>query len=122
MKYVYLVAAVLLFSVTAAAQNPRREARLQERYERHQAAMRSMDSLVLSRDFRFMPNTVQLMPAGRMNYITNIRYSIDVYPNGSVEFFLPFIYGAVAPYNMVLLNYLSARVADYTAVQTDQGW
>lgn len=54
-----------------AARNEKQEARRQRRAERLAAYERQIDSLVESHNFRFMPQTMQQMPAGMMRNLIN---------------------------------------------------
>ena len=82
----------------------RREVREKRRAERIANYTKSMDSLVLSRNFQFNPQTMQRQPAGP----------------GDVC--LPYVKGYVAPYYVTVLNYTLPSVQGYTAEQTHEGW
>ena len=54
----------------------RREVREKRRAERIANYTKSMDSLVLSRNFQFNPQTMQRQPAGPMRQIMNPEFSV----------------------------------------------
>lgn len=60
----------------------RREVREERRAQRLAEYEKMMDSLVLSRNFQFNPQTMQRQPAGPMRTILNPEYSVGIW--GSV--------------------------------------
>lgn len=99
----------------------RREVREKRRAERIANYTKSMDSLVLSRNFQFNPQTMQRQPAGPMRQIMNPEFSVGVW-DGTVDVCLPYVKGYVAPYYVTVLNYTLPNVQGYTAEQTHEGW
>lgn len=122
MKYAYLLIAALLVSLTVGAQETSRERRVQERETRNAAAMRQMDSIILSRNFRFTPNTMRIEPAGMLNNIYDLRYYIQMNGEQDVDFFFPIIRGVTPPYSIVLMNYISTDILNYRTVQGNDNW
>lgn len=92
----------------------RRAARLAE-YEKF------MDSLVLSRNFQFNPQTMQRMPAGPLRLINNPTFNVGIW-DGTVDIFLPYVKGYVPPYYATVLNYTVPSVNGYISEQTNEGW
>ena len=99
----------------------RREVREERRAQRLAEYEKMMDSLVLSRNFQFNPQTMQRQPAGPMRTILNPEYSVGIW--GSVaDICLPYIKGYTPPYYPVIFNYVLSSVQGYTVEQTDYGW
>lgn len=130
MKYFYLILAVSLMAIPAGAQGQemtreqletRHAERVQERDVRHQTEIKYMDSVVLSRNYKFIPTTFQQEPAGNMHTIYSIMYSLCMYSN-YMDVDLPYIVGTIPPYRMSIMNYITFDVQKYTAIQTDNGW
>lgn len=96
------------------ARMERRAARLAE-YEQH------IDSLVTSHNFRFIPQTMQQLPAGMMRNLNSAMYEVTV---GSqvVDVFIPFLKGYVPPYYPVVFNYVVPSVMNYNAEKSNNGW
>lgn len=99
----------------------RREAREARRAERLASYEKFIDSLVLSRNWQFNPQTMQQMPAGSMRIIQNIHYEVTLW-NETVDLCLPYITGYVPPYSLTLLNYTVPMIENYEAVQSAEGW
>ena len=99
----------------------RREQREQRRAERLQKYEKFMDSLVLSRNFQFNPQTMQRQPAGMMRNLMNPNYELSVWDE-TVDVCLPFIKGYTPPYYPVVFNYVLPSVQGYTTEQTHDGW
>ncbi len=99
----------------------RREQREQRRAERLQKYEKFMDSLVLSRNFQFNPQTMQRQPAGAMRIINNPHFSVGVWDD-TIDICLPYIKGYVPPYYITVLNYTVPGVSNYVAEQTPEGW
>ena len=104
-----------------AARKAQQEARQQRRAERLAAYERHIDSIVLSHNYRFVPQTMQQLPAGMMRNLQNPSYEIIVW-NDAVDVCLPFLKGYTPPYYPVEFNYVVPNVMGYTAEQTDYGW
>lgn len=137
---VLLLAAGIIFSATAywveAQQNDskqqrreqrremtaeRRAQRIKEREERTAAYVRHIDSIVLSHNFIFRPNSMQRQPAGSMHMLTNPSFEVAYYSD-YIDVYIPFIKGIVPPYYPVMFNYVLPSVNHYTTVQNDGGW
>lgn len=95
--------------------------RAEHRAQRLADYQKFIDSLVLSHNFEFQPESVQLQPAGEMNLISNPNYLVMVW-NGQMDVCLPYYTGVVPPYRYTLLNTGSPSLTDYITQQTDNGW
>lgn len=104
-----------------AERTAQQEARQQRRAERLAEYEKFIDSLVLSRDFRFVPQTMQQLPAGVLRTIYNPSYEVAVW-SGSVDVCMPFLKGYTPPYYPVVFNYVLPSVENYTTEQTSHGW
>ena len=137
---VLLVAAVAIVTVVhsqssktahqaaAASQKPindtreqRHKEREQHRAERLAAYERFIDSIVLARNFKFIPSSVQQEPAGPTRLLNNPNYELAVWGT-EVDVCLPYIKGVTPPYYFVLLNYTLPSVSKYITEQTHDGW
>ena len=127
---VVLMTLVLVVSIDAQPDNrakssaeasAKQEARRQRRAERLAAFEKYTDSLVMSRHFRFMPQTMQQLPAGMMRNLANPHYEVTLM-GGEVDVCIPFLKGYVPPYYPVVFNYVLPMVEDYYAEQTNDGW
>ncbi len=105
----------------ASAKEERREVREKRRAERLERYEKFMDSLILSRNWQFNPQTMQLQPAGSMRIINNPHYTVGVWDE-TVDICLPYVKGFVPPYYLTVLNYTVPMVEGYTAEQTAEGW
>lgn len=101
-------------STTHAERVARRAARLEE-------LAKTIDSIVLSHDFEFNPQTVQIMPAGQMKFLSNVLYTLTVW-RGSVDVCLPYYTGIVPPYRLVMLNTSTPDMRNFVTQQTEDGW
>lgn len=99
----------------------RREVREKRRAERIASYERTMDSIILSRNFQFNPQTMQREPAGPMRQILNPEFNVGVW-DGTVDITLPYIKGYVPPYYVTILNYTVPSVQGYITEQTHEGW
>lgn len=98
-----------------------REVREQRRAERIANYEKTMDSIVLSRNFQFNPQTMQQQPAGPMRQIMNPTFNVGIW-DGTADICLPYIKGYVPPYYYTVLNYVLPSVEGYRAEQTNEGW
>ena len=96
-------------------------AREKRRAERLAAYERFMDSIVLARNFKFIPSDIQQEPAGSTRQINNPNYELSVWDT-EVDICLPYIKGVTPPYYFVLLNYTLPSVERYITEQTRDGW
>ena len=123
---VALLCAVATISVIGQKKNlspkeERREVREKRRAERLAAYEKMMDSIVLSHNFQFNPQTMQRQPAGPMRTIMNPEYNIGVW--GSVaDICLPYIKGYTPPYYVTVLNYTIPSLDNFITEQTPEGW
>ena len=108
-------------SDTSPERKAQQEVRQQRRAERLAAYERHIDSIVLSHNFRFVPQTMQQLPAGMMRNLQNPNYEIIVWDN-AVDVCIPFLKGYTPPYYPVIFNYVLPNVMGYTAEQTNNGW
>ncbi|MEG2060449.1 MAG: DUF4251 domain-containing protein, partial [Alistipes sp.] len=99
----------------------RREVREKRRSERIANFERTMDSIVLSRNFQFNPQTMQRQPAGPMRQILNPSFNVGMW-NGTADICLPYIKGYVPPYYTTIINYTVSDLQGYTTEQTQEGW
>ena len=99
----------------------RHETSQQQRAERIAKYEHYVDSLVLSHNYRFVPQTMQQLPAGMMRNLQNPIYEIIVWDE-AVDVCLPYLKGYTPPYYPVVFNYVLSSVQGYTAEQTHDGW
>ncbi|MEG2365934.1 MAG: DUF4251 domain-containing protein [Alistipes sp.] len=99
----------------------RREVREKRRADRIAEYEKHTDSLVLSRNFQFNPQTMQQLPAGLVRQIINPAFNLGVW-SGAVDICLPYIKGYVPPYYTTIINYTMPNVQGYLAEQTHEGW
>ena len=97
------------------------EARQQQRAQRLVEYREHLDSTILSHNYRFVPQTMQQLPAGIMRNLMNPSYDITVWSD-AVDVCIPFIKGFTPPYYPVLFNYVLPDVMGYTVEQTHDGW
>ena len=91
----------------------RHEERVKRRAERLAAFEKHMDSIILSRNFQFNPQTVR--------QLINPNFTVGFW-DGTVDVCLPYIKGYVPPYYYTVLNYVLPSVEGYRAEQTNEGW
>ncbi len=105
--------------------NDTREARHKEREARRAARLaeyeRYLDSIVLARNFKFVPQTMAQQPAGMTQQLYNPNYELSVWGT-EVDVCLPYIKGVTPPYRFALLNYTLPEVSHYLTEQTVNGW
>ena len=97
------------------------EARQQQRAQRLAEYRKHLDSTILSHNYRFVPQTMQQLPAGMMRNLMNPCYEIIVWSE-AVDVCIPFLKGYTPPYYPVVFNYVLSSVQGYTAEQTSDGW
>ena len=85
------------------------EVRQQQRAARLAAYEHYIDSLVLSHNYRFVPQTMQQLPAGMMRNLENPHYEITVW-SSAVDVCIPFLKGYTPPYYPVEFNYVLSSV------------
>lgn len=101
--------------------NERREEREKRRAQRLAEYTHYIDSLVLSHNFRFTPQTMQQQPAGSMRIISNPNFNLALWDT-TVDLCLPYLKGFTPPYRYVILNYTLPSVANLITEQTHDGW
>ena len=101
--------------------NEKREAREKRRAQRLAEYTHYMDSIVLSHNFRFNPQTMQQQPAGSMRLISNPNFNLALW-DATVDLCLPYIKGFTPPYQYVILNYTIPNVSNLVTEQTHNGW
>ena len=126
MKNLFLVMAASLFGLSASAQVlitdaeylSRRTERVEARAARNSADLKRMDSIVMSKGYRFVPDQFQQMPAGVAHPIYNPNFMLTVKPS-YVDIDLPYIQNAVA--GPAIITSLNAQNSDGWTItfQTD---
>lgn len=99
----------------------RREAREKRRAERIAEYEKFTDSLVLSHNFQFNPQTMQRQPAGPLRQIMNPHFNVGIWDT-TVDICLPYIKGYVPPYYATIINYTIPNVSNFVTEQTHEGW
>ena len=130
MKKIILIVAGALLCATAVTvigqkkilspKEERREVREKRRAERLAEFERSTDSLVLSRNFQFNPQTMQRQPAGPLRQLLNPNFTVSIW-DGTADICLPYVKGYVPPYYTTILNYTVGNLQGYTTEQTHEG-
>ncbi len=134
MKRVFQIALVLAFCIfgyrvvaqmgkqsKSSPQSERREIREKRRADRQAAYEKYVDSLIISHNYQFNPQTMQREVAGPMRMISNPNFCIDIWNTGA-DIFIPYIKGYVPPYHYTIINYTLPTLDGYVAEQTDEGW
>lgn len=99
----------------------RHRLREQHRAERLAEYERFVDSIVLARNFKFVPQNIEQEPAGTVRMLNNPSYQLSIW-GSEVDVCLPYIKGTTPPYYFVLLNYTLPSVQRYVTQQTNEGW
>ena len=95
--------------------------RIEQRAARLAAYERQIDSIIMSRSYRFIPQTMQQLPAGMMRNLNSDMYEVTVMTD-AVDVFIPFLKGYVPPYYPVVFNYVLPSVENYHAEKSNNGW
>ena len=110
---------------TSTAEPNRNSAAHQQRIEQRAARLaayeRQIDSIIMSRSYRFIPQTMQQLPAGMMRNHNSDMYEVTVMTD-AVDEFIPFLKGYVPPYYTVVFNYVLPSVENYHAEKSNNGW
>lgn len=110
---------------TSTAEPNRNSAAHQQRIEQRAARLaayeRQIDSIIMSRSYRFIPQTMQQLPAGMMRNLNSDMYEVTVMTD-AVDVFIPFLKGYVPPYYPVVFNYVLPSVENYHAEKSNNGW
>lgn len=101
--------------------NERREAREKRREQRLAEYEHYIDSLVLSHNFEFNPQTMQQQPAGQMRIVSNPNFNLAFW-NSTVDICLPYLSGFTPPYRYSIINYTLPEVSNMLTEQTKEGW
>ncbi len=126
----YALTAVLLLIAAASVigqkknlspKEERREIREKRRAQRIADYERMMDSVILSRNFQFNPQTMQRQPAGPMRQIMNPEFNVGIW-GSTADICLPYIKGYVPPYFVTTINCTVPSLDGYTTEQTHEGW
>lgn len=97
------------------------EERIAHRAERQAEYEKYIDSVVLSHNFEFNPQSAQMLPAGAMRFFTNPNYTVTLWRN-TLDVCLPYWMGYTPPYRYVLLNTVTPNLDTIVTKQTDEGW
>ena len=129
-RFLLAVVALLLVVATASVigqkknlspKEERLEVRERRRAQRLAEYEKMIDSIVLSHNFQFNPQTMQRQPAGPMRTIMNPEYNVGVW--GSVaDICLPYIKGYTPSYFVTVLNYTIPSLDNFVTEQTHEGW
>lgn len=95
--------------------------RIERRAQRVAEYEKLVDSIVLSHNFQFNPQSVQMQPAGSMRFLTNPNYTVSLWRN-TLDVCLPYWVGYTPPYRYVLLNTVTPSLGTILTKQTDEGW
>lgn len=105
----------------AKMQSMTHEERVAHRQAKQAEFEKYIDSVVLSHNFEFNPQSVQMMPAGSMQFLSNPNYTMTLW-RSTLDVCLPYWVGYVPPYRYVLLNTVTPNIGTITTRQTDEGW
>ncbi len=95
--------------------------RIAKRKARQAAFEHYMDSTILSHNYRFIPTMFNVEPAGSSQLITNPSIELGIYGDWA-DVHLPIYQGFTPPYRIAVVNTTITNLADFTTVQTDNGW
>ncbi|MCD8072771.1 MAG: DUF4251 domain-containing protein [Alistipes sp.] len=124
--FILFIAAAGLFSLPATArtdsnaQESRHEQRRREKEEKTREYCMFMDSLIRTHVYSFRPQSMQMQPAGRNQFINNPSFRMDVREE-YIDVYLPFIRGFLPPYRTSTINYTLPYVPEYRAEQSADG-
>jgi hypothetical protein len=108
-------------SIKAEQREERHKQREARRAERLAEYERFVDSIVLARNFKFIPQNIQQEPAGSVRLLNNPNFELSVWGD-EVDICLPYIKGVTPPYYYVMFNYTLPSVSRYVTEQTRDGW
>lgn len=100
---------------------PQQQARMERRAARLAEYEREVDSLVMSHNYKFIPQTMQQLPAGMMRNLNSAMYEVTVWSE-AVDVCIPYLKGYVPPYYPVVFNYVVPSVMNYNAEKSNNGW
>lgn len=95
--------------------------RIERRKARQEAFEHFIDSTILSHNYRFTPTMFNVEPAGRSQLITNPSIELGIHGDWA-DVHLPIYQGFTPPYRLIVVNSAITNLADFTTVQTDNGW
>lgn len=95
--------------------------RIERRKARQAAYEHFIDSTILSHNYRFVPTMFNVEPAGSTNLITNPSIELAIYSDWA-DIHLPIYQGFTPPYRLIMVNTAITNLADFSTVQTDNGW
>ncbi len=104
-----------------SALEARHQERIAKRRARQAAYEHFMDSTILSHHYRFVPTMFNVEPAGSSHIITNPNMELAIMGDWA-DVYLPVYQGFTPPYRLVVFNTSVTDLADFTTVQTDNGW
>lgn len=95
--------------------------RIEQRKARQAAFEHFIDSTILSHHYRFVPTMFNVEPAGSSNLISNPNIELGIYGDWA-DVHLPIYQGFTPPYRLVVINTSVTSLANFTTIQTDNGW
>lgn len=95
--------------------------RIARRKARQAAYEHFIDSTILSHNYRFIPTMFNVEPAGSSNLISNPSIELGIYGDWA-DIHLPVYQGFTPPYRLIMVNTAITTLADFTTIQTDDGW
>lgn len=95
--------------------------RITRRKARQAAYEHFIDSTILSHNYRFIPTMFNVEPAGSSNLISNPSIELGIYGDWA-DIHLPVYQGFTPPYRLIMVNTAITTLADFTTIQTDDGW
>lgn len=101
--------------------SPERRDRIQRRQVRQAAFARHIDSLIVSHDFTFIPNTYNVEPTGAIHQVMNPAFRIGIFP-AYADIYMPYLQGNMPPYQPLILNTIITQLNGYSAVQGQNNW
>lgn len=105
----------------AYLKSTKHEERIEHRAQRLAALEAQIDSIVLSHNFQFNPQSMQIQPAGQLHMFANANFMTTVW-RGTLDVCLPYFIGSVPPYRYVIVNQVSPLLRNYLTVETHYGW
>ncbi|MFI3278877.1 MAG: DUF4251 domain-containing protein [Rikenellaceae bacterium] len=133
MKKIFIFTMLLMFvcvvgygvlgsrSKPVSPKSERREIREQRRAERQAQFEKTIDSLVLSHNFQFVPQTMQQMISGGMRPLSNPSFEVGIWDNAA-DIFLPYVKGFAPPFHFTIINATVNELQNYLSEQTSEGW
>lgn len=107
--------------MTNETRSEKHQEREQAREQRAAAMTAHIDSMILSKNYDFIPITYSLQPAGMPRNVVNPLFMLEIY-NNFIDIYLPYIKGVTPPYINTILNYTIPLTSIYVAETTKDGW